>query len=91
MGDVMGEFMGTPFDLLLGRRTYEIFAALLAERRRRPRRQAAERRHQVRRLAPATRTSRGAPLGLIEGDVPARIAGAQARTGRSSRCTAAGT
>jgi dihydrofolate reductase len=27
MGQWMGEFMGKPFDLLLGRRTYEIFAA----------------------------------------------------------------
>jgi dihydrofolate reductase len=27
MGQVMGEAMGRPFDLLLGRRTYEIFAA----------------------------------------------------------------
>ncbi|HWC11335.1 MAG TPA: dihydrofolate reductase family protein [Acidimicrobiales bacterium] len=27
MGQVMGEAMGAPFDLLLGRRTYEIFAA----------------------------------------------------------------
>src|SRR2546428_737192 len=27
MGQVMGEFMGRPFELLLGRRTYEIFAA----------------------------------------------------------------
>jgi dihydrofolate reductase len=27
MGQVMGEAMSTPFDLLLGRRTYEIFAA----------------------------------------------------------------
>ena len=27
MGQVMGEFMGKPFDLVLGRRTYEIFAA----------------------------------------------------------------
>jgi len=26
MGDVMGEIMGRPFDLLLGRRTYDIFA-----------------------------------------------------------------
>jgi dihydrofolate reductase len=26
MGDVMGEVMGHPFDLLLGRRTYDIFA-----------------------------------------------------------------
>jgi dihydrofolate reductase len=27
MGEWMGEFMGKPFDLVLGRRTYEIFAA----------------------------------------------------------------
>jgi dihydrofolate reductase len=27
MGKVMGEFMGVPFDLVLGRRTYDIFAA----------------------------------------------------------------
>src|ERR1700719_4527663 len=27
MGGVMGEAMGAPFDLLLGRKTYEIFAA----------------------------------------------------------------
>jgi dihydrofolate reductase len=27
MGQIMDEFMGTPFDLLLGRKTYEIFAA----------------------------------------------------------------
>jgi len=27
MGQTMGEFMGKPFDLILGRKTYEIFAA----------------------------------------------------------------
>jgi dihydrofolate reductase len=27
MGKDMGEFMGKPFDLVLGRKTYEIFAA----------------------------------------------------------------
>ena len=27
MGQQMGEIMGKPFDLLLGRKTYEIFAA----------------------------------------------------------------
>jgi dihydrofolate reductase len=27
MGRIMGEVMGTPFDLILGRKTYEIFAA----------------------------------------------------------------
>ena len=27
MGQVIGDFMGRPFELLLGRKTYEIFAA----------------------------------------------------------------
>ena len=27
MGEIMGDFMSTPFDLVLGRRTYDIFAA----------------------------------------------------------------
>jgi dihydrofolate reductase len=27
LGEVMGAFMGKPFDLVLGRRTYDIFAA----------------------------------------------------------------
>src|SRR6267143_658893 len=27
MGQVMGDFMGRPFELLIGRKTYEIFAA----------------------------------------------------------------
>ena len=39
MGQQMGETMGKPFDLLLGRKTYEIFA------RRRGERSAAGRSH----------------------------------------------
>jgi dihydrofolate reductase len=27
MGQIMGEQMATPFDLILGRKTYDIFAA----------------------------------------------------------------
>ena len=34
MGEYMGEGFGTPFDLLLGRKTYEIFAAHWPPRRR---------------------------------------------------------
>ena len=60
MGQVMGEAMSVPFDLVLGRRTYDIFAALLATRHRRGRRQAVERRHQVRRVAEPSRRWRGA-------------------------------
>ena len=55
MGQVMGEAMGVPFDLVLGRKTYDIFAGVLAERRRRAGREAAERRHQVRRVAEPAR------------------------------------
>src|SRR5215212_4305719 len=47
MAHVMGEAMSTPFDLVLGRKTYDIFAA----RHRRRRRQAVERGHQVRGVA----------------------------------------
>ncbi len=48
MAQVMGEAMSTPFDLLLGHKTYDIFAAYWPTRRGRCRRQAVERRHQVR-------------------------------------------
>jgi dihydrofolate reductase len=36
MGQWMGEFMGKPFDLLLGRKTYEIFAAYWPHARDQP-------------------------------------------------------
>ena len=51
MGEFMTQTMSVPFDLLLGRRTYDIFVDVLAERSRGGRLQAAERRHQVRRVA----------------------------------------
>ncbi len=43
--------MSVPFDLLLGRRTYDIFAAYWPNAPEEAGSQAAERRHQVRRLA----------------------------------------
>ena len=47
----MGDTMGHPFDLLLGRRTYEIFAGFWPTAPDEARRQAAERRDEVRRVA----------------------------------------
>jgi dihydrofolate reductase len=36
MGQIMGEAMSTPFDLVLGRKTYDIFAGTGRTPRRRP-------------------------------------------------------
>ena len=89
MGQVMGEAMSKPFDLVLGRKTYDIFAALLAERRGRCGRQAAERRHQVRRVAESAhagvgqlgpdRRRRGRRRRGAQGGRRARTAGARQR------------
>lgn len=73
MGEVMGETMGSPFDLVLGRRTYDIFAAYWPN---------ASDEAGARPLNEATKyvASRGHPtLGwrnsvLIEGDAAAGIA-----------------
>ena len=59
MGEVMGEVMGVPFDLVLGRRTYDIFAAYWPNAAGGARRQAAERRHEVRRVARSPDAGRG--------------------------------
>ena len=91
MGEVMGEAMSKPFDLVLGRRTYDIFAALLADAPGGGGRQAAERRHQVRRVARRPDAGVG-QLGPDRGRRGRGRRGAEAgRTGRSCRCTAAGT
>ena len=58
MGENMGECMGKPFDLVLGRRTYEIFAAPLAPQRR-ARGRGAQQRDQARGLARRSRSSTG--------------------------------
>ena len=72
MGKAMGEIMGKPFDLVLGRRTYDIFARVLAERVRGGRRQAAQRRHQVRRLARQAGRSTGGPWSISRATPPRR-------------------
>ena len=57
MGNWMGEAMGKPFALLLGRRTYEIFAAYWPHAGRPAGRRRAQFGDQVRRL-PDTRLGR---------------------------------
>ncbi len=55
MGQVMGEAMGVPFDLVLGRKTYDIFAGYWPNAGDEPGAKPAERRHQVRRVAEPAR------------------------------------
>jgi dihydrofolate reductase len=73
MGDVMGRIMGTPFDLVLGRRTYDIFAGFWPNA---PEDQGGK------PLNDATKyvASRGnpplpwGPVQLLDGDVGSRVA-----------------
>ena len=86
MGAAMAEFMGKPFDLVLGRKTYEIFAAHWPYSDE----PAAE------PLNAATKyvaSNTGVDLTwnrseLIEGDVAAGVRALKKKTARSCRCTA---
>ena len=81
MGQVMGEAMSTPFDLVLGRRTYDLFAAYWPH---------ATDQAGAKPLNDATKYVVSAshpnlewgPAELIEGDVPGRIAELKAGDGR---------
>jgi dihydrofolate reductase len=71
MGAAMGEFMGKPFDLVLGRRTYEIFAAYWPHSDEFG---AAELNNATKYVASTTlRDLDWQNSYLIEGDVPAGI------------------
>jgi dihydrofolate reductase len=73
MGEWMGEFMGKPFDLLLGRKTYEIFAAFWPHARDQP---GAEQLNAATKYV-ASRTLQTVDWEhsqLLEGDVAAAIA-----------------
>ncbi len=80
MGDAMGEIMNKPFDLLLGRRTYDIFAGHWPKAGddpgARPLNEATK--YVVSASHPALEWG---PSELIEGDVPARIAALKAGDG----------
>ena len=94
MGQVMGVAMTKPFDLLLGRKTYDIFASYWPN---------APEDAGAKPLNDATKyvVSRGHPKldwnrsVLIEGDAketqPKASQPSRRETGRSCRCTAAGT
>ena len=90
MGQVMTEAFSVPFDLLLGRRTYEIFSAYWPH---------APEEAGSKPLNDATKyvVSRGRPTLEWEGSVlieetrPTGSRSSRRRTGRSCRSTAAGT
>ena len=91
MGEVMGEAMSTPFDLVLGRKTYDIFAAhwphASDEAGAKPLNDATK--------YVASRESSRAGVEQVGPDRGRRGRRAsrrsRRRTGRSCRCTAAGT
>ncbi|WDZ87777.1 dihydrofolate reductase family protein [Micromonospora cathayae] len=73
VGETMGEIMGQPFDLLLGRRTYEIFASHWPNVRDDPGADALNAAHKY--VASTTlRNPAWGPATVFGGDAPARIA-----------------
>ena len=73
MGEVMGEAMSKPFDLVLGRKTYDIFAAYWPERPERPGRKPLNdaTKYVASRSRPALEWSNSV---LIEGDAAEGVA-----------------
>jgi dihydrofolate reductase len=79
MGQVMGEFMGKPFDLLLGRKTYEIFAAFWPNAKEDP----ADILNNAKKYV-ASRTLKSVEWqnsGLISGDVGEQVAALKQESG----------
>jgi len=75
LGKVMGEQMGRPFDLLLGRKTYEIFAAYWPFVKDGPDRAIAARINKAKKYV-ASKTLRKLDWNnseLLKGDVPKKI------------------
>jgi len=80
MGDAMGDIMSTPFDLLLGRRTYDIFAGHWPKAVNDP--GAKPLNDATKYVVSASHPNLGwGPSKLIDGDVPARIAALKAGDG----------
>jgi dihydrofolate reductase len=79
MGQAMGEFMGKPFDLLLGRKTYEIFAAFWPNAKEDP----ADILNNSKKYV-ASRTLKSVEWqnsGLIQGDVGEQVAALKQESG----------
>ena len=80
LGEVMGEFMGRPFDLVLGRKTYDIFASYWPtaseEEGAKPLNEAAK--HVASRGTPSLEWERSF---LIEGDVAEGVAALKEQDG----------
>ena len=90
MEQVMGQAMSTPFDLVLGRKTYDIFAAYWPHATdaagAKPLNDATK--YVASRSHPALEWSNSVP---IEGDAAEGIARSGRKMGQSCRCMAAGT
>jgi dihydrofolate reductase len=79
MGQAMGEFMGKPFDLLIGRKTYEIFAAFWPNAKEDP----ADILNNSKKYV-ASRTLKSVEWqnsGLIQGDVGEQVAALKQESG----------
>jgi dihydrofolate reductase len=80
MNETIGAIMGKPFDLLLGRRTYDIFASFWPNAADAP--GAKELNAATKYVVSASRPALiWGPAVLVEGDVPARIAGLKGEAG----------
>jgi dihydrofolate reductase len=81
MGDVMGDIESKPFDLLLGRRTYEIFSGYWPNAADQP--GAKPLNAATKYVASASHPNLGwGPAQLIEGDVPGGISALKRSDGR---------
>jgi dihydrofolate reductase len=89
MQEAMGEWMSKPFDLVLGRKTYEIFAAFWPHTDEPP----AEQLNSATKHVASTTLKKldWENSQLIEGTYPTGYARSSRRTAPSSRCTAAPT
>ena len=96
IGQVMGEGMSTPFDLVLGRKTYDIFAAYWPHA---PEEAGAKPLNDATKYVACPSTSRrgaiprwsGATRSRSRGTRPKASQRSSRKTGLSCRCTAAGT
>ena len=90
IGAFMGETMGKPFDLVLGRRTYDIFAGFWPKAGDTP--GAAELNHATKYVASCGRPDLSwAKSILLEGDVAEAIAALKQTDGPELQCMAAAT